>query len=50
MKVIEPEVIHHIQNGVLEGKNVESYIKRYHEVDYLYNQKRDDDPIVYEVY
>ena len=50
MKVIEPSVIHHIQNGVLEGKDIESYTKRYHEVNYLYEKQREDDPIVYEVY
>lgn len=50
MKVIEPSVIHHIQDGVLEGKDVESYTKRYHEVNCLYKKLREDDPIVYEVY
>lgn len=50
MKIIEPEVIHHIQDGVLKGDNVEAYTKMYHEVDYLYDQKREDDPVVYEVY
>ena len=39
MKVIEPSVIHHIQNGVLEGKDIESYTKRYHEVNYLYEKQ-----------
>ena len=43
MKVIEPSVIHHIQNGVLEGKDIESYTKRYHEVNYLYEKQREDD-------
>lgn len=50
MKIIEPEVLHHIHNGVLEGKNVETYQKKYHEVKRLYKNARDDDPIVYEVY
>lgn len=39
MKVIEPKAIHHIINGVLEGEKVESYTKKYHEVDYLYETK-----------
>lgn len=50
MEVIEPQVVHHILNGVLEGQDVEKYIKKYHEVAYLYEQKREDDPVVYEVY
>lgn len=50
MEVKEPKVIHHIINGVIEGEKVETYTKMYHEVDYLYENKRDDDPVVYEVY
>ena len=50
MKVIEPEVIHHIADSVIEGEKVEKYSKKYHEVAYLYEQPREDDPIVYEVY
>lgn len=50
MKIMEPEVVHHILNGVLEGNDVKKYIKRYNEVEYLYENKRDDNPIVYEVY
>lgn len=50
MKVIEPQVIHHINGGVLEGKEVETYTKMYHEVKGLYQDAREDDPIVYEVY
>lgn len=50
MKVIEPEVIHHIADGVIEGEKVEKYSKKYHEVAYLYEQPREDDLIVYEVY
>lgn len=51
MKIIEPKVIHHFRTGVPEGENVESYHKKYSEVSYLYqDSKRDDDPIVYDVY
>lgn len=50
MRVIEPKAIHHIINGVIEGKTVESYVKKYHEVEYLYETKRDDNPVVYNVY
>ena len=50
MRVIDPQVIHHIHQGVLEGENVETYTKKYHEVSYLYKNKREDNPIVYEVY
>ena len=50
MKVLEPEVIHKIYGGVLEGSPVEKYEKRYHEVSYLYENELNDDPIVYEVY
>lgn len=50
MKVIEPSVMHHILNGVLEGNDVEKYSKKYHEVKQLYDKARDDDPVVYEVY
>lgn len=50
MEIVEPAVIHHIQNGVLEGEGVESYTKSYHEVKYLYENPREDNPVVYEVY
>ncbi len=50
MKVLEPEVIHHIQGGVLEGDNAEKYTKYYKEVKELYSGRREDDPVVYEVY
>lgn len=50
MKIIEPQVIHHINQGVIEGNNVQKAVKKYHEVAYLYENKRNDDPIVYEVY
>lgn len=49
MKVIEPRVIHHFDD-VPKGENVICSTKYYHEVDYLYENKREDDPIVYEVY
>lgn len=51
MKIIDSEVIHPIYSGVIKGKNVESYHKKYQEVSYLYeNPHRQDDPIVYDVY
>lgn len=50
MEILEPSVIHHISQGVLEGKDVETYTKKYHEVSYLYEKPREDDPVVYEVY
>lgn len=50
MKVIEPKVIHHIYQGVIVGNDVQKLTKKYHELAYLYAKKREDDPIVYEVY
>lgn len=50
MKILEPVVRHPIYGGVIEGETVEKYEKRYHEVEYLYQEKREDDPLVYEVY
>lgn len=28
MKILEPQVLHHIYQGVVEGENVESYQKK----------------------
>lgn len=51
MKILEPQVLHHIYQGVVEGENVESYQKKYHEVSYLYqNPDILDDQVVYDVY
>lgn len=50
MNVIEPLAKHFITNGIIEGQNVVSNSKKYCEVSYLYKDKRDDNPIVYDVY
>lgn len=50
MKVIEPLVKHFIPNGVIEGQSVDHSIKKYEAVSSLYKNKREDNPIVYEVY
>lgn len=50
MKVVEPQAIHHIIDGVVEGKDVQTYTKMYHEVVGLYEKPREDNPVVYEVY
>lgn len=49
MDVRQPYVIQ-CKNAFLKGEGVEHYTKYYHEVSYLYENKREDDPIVYEVY
>ena len=49
MKVVEPYVFHHM-DGVIEGLEVQHNLKMYDDVAYLYERKRDDNPIVYEVY
>ena len=50
MKVIDPRVMHHLANGVPDGENVTKAVKHYREVAHLYQNPRDDDPVVYEVY
>ena len=50
MRVIDARAMHHLANGVPEGAGVTKATKRYHEVAYLYESPRDDDPVVYEVY
>lgn len=50
MKINESKVLHHIHQGVIEGKDVQKSVKKYHEVAYLYEKQRRDDPIVYEIY
>jgi len=50
MNVIDPSVVHHLMDGVPEGEGVTRAVKRYHEVASLYENPRDDDPVVYEVY
>lgn len=49
MEIMEPKATHHFED-VIKGKNVACAVKHYHEVAYLYETKREDDPIVYEVY
>ncbi|MBR3327045.1 MAG: hypothetical protein IKG22_06955 [Atopobiaceae bacterium] len=50
MKVIDARVMHHLSNGVPEGENVTKAVKQYRDVAYLYENPRDDNPVVYEVY
>ncbi len=50
MRVIDARAMHHLADGVPEGAGVTKATKRYHEVAYLYESPRDDDPVVYEVY
>ncbi len=49
MKVLEPKIIHHM-NDVIKGEKVEYSEKRYQDVKYLYKHQREDNPIVYTVY
>lgn len=51
MKIVEPNVIHKIYDGVLEGKDVQTAVKKFHEINYLYkNSKVNHNPTMYEVY
>ena len=50
MKVVDPRVMHHLARGVPEGENVTKAVKHYRDVAGLYQNPRDDDPVVYEVY
>jgi len=50
VKVIEPNALHNIQDGVIEGKDVVNAVKKYDEIKYLYKNPREDNPVVYEVY
>ena len=50
MKVVDPRVMHHLARGVPEGENVTKAVKHYRDVANLYQNPRDDDPVVYEVY
>ena len=52
MKIIEPEVIHDIYDGVIEGKNVQTYKKPFNEVKNLYKDISNikEDAKMYTVY
>lgn len=52
MNVLEPQAIHNMENGVIEGKHVIKYEKTLGEVEGLYQSKSDlpRDTLVYTVY
>lgn len=52
MKIIEPQVIHQIYDGVIEGEAVKFYQKKFKEVKSLYQDTTniDEDALVYTVY
>ena len=49
MKVLEPKVmLDHL--GIMSGDEVEKSVKHYQDVSFLYENPREDNPVVYEVY
>lgn len=53
MKIKAPKYMHDFFNGVITGENVESYKKKYCEIDSIYKSRDnnlDPDEIMYEVY
>lgn len=50
MDILEPSVVHHLMSGAPEGENVTKAVKQYRDVANLYENPREDNPVVYEVY
>lgn len=52
MKIIEPQVIHRMYEGVIEGKKVKVYEKRFSQIKRIYENAEgvDEDTLMYRVY
>lgn len=51
MNIVEPNAVHKIYGGVIEGATVQTATKKFNEVSNLYqNNAIDDNPTVYNVY